>query len=73
MSTKHAANLRKAANTRLGRRGVMLFAVAWLFIGYVSASQAIDTGSWVMYLLTVIALLQVVRFVKLSLKAHDNK
>jgi hypothetical protein len=51
----------------------MLFAVAWLFIGYVSASQAIDTGSWVMYLLTVIALLQVVRFVKLSLKAHDNK
>lgn len=73
MSTKHTANLRKAANTKLGRRGMLVFVAAWLLITYVAASLAIDTGSWLMYLLTAVSLAQVIRFIKLSIKAHDNK
>lgn len=72
MNSKHTTNLKAAANTKLGRRGMMVFVVVWLLIGYVAASQAIDTGSLLMYLLTVVSLLQVARFVKLSIKTHDN-
>lgn len=52
---------------------MIMFAVVWVIIGYVAGSQAIDTGSWLMYLLAFASVLQVARFVRLSIKNHDNK